>query len=216
VCTSSHYFTPQTPLSEPGEIHTVKWRESTFRFATGEGVFAKSGLDAGSLLLLQTALPSLAGDSLIGDLGCGWGAVGCVLAHEMPQAQIIMSDVNPRAVALARYNAELNHLKSTFCYCGDGFSAIAADTFDAILCNPPIRAGNEVMLRLFENSLRCLKNEGRLFAVIRTTQGAKSWQQRLKVLFGNCEVMEIKKGYRVLRCEKNEEESTFAAENSPR
>ena len=184
----------------------MKWRESTFRFATGEGVFAKSGLDAGSRLLLQTALPSLAdlaSDSLIGDLGCGWGAVGCVLAYEMPRAQIMMSDVNPRAVALAQYNAELNHLKSTFCCCGDGFSAIAANTFDAILCNPPIRAGNEVILRLFENSLRCLKNEGHLFVVIRTAQGAKSWQKRLKVLFGNCDVAEIKKGYRVLRCEKN-------------
>jgi 16S rRNA (guanine1207-N2)-methyltransferase len=200
--TSSHYFTPQTPLQEPGEIHTVKWRESTFRFATGEGVFAKSGLDAGSELLLRTALPLLDVNSLIGDLGCGWGAVGCVLARELPQAQIVMSDVNPRAVALAHYNAELNHLKSTFCCCGDGFSAIAANTFEAILCNPPIRAGNEVMLRLFESSLRCLKNEGDLFAVIRTAQGAKSWQKRLKVLFGNCEVMEIKGGYRALRCVK--------------
>jgi len=203
--TSSHYFTPQTPLPEPGEIHTVKWGESTFRFATGEGVFAKSGLDAGSHLLLQTALPSLAelaGDSLVGDLGCGWGAVGCVLARELPQARIVLSDVNPRAVALARYNAELNHLKSTFCCCGDGFSAVAANTFEAILCNPPIRAGNEVMLRLFENSLRCLKKDGNLFAVIRTAQGAKSWQKRLKVLFGNCEVLQIKSGYRVLRCMK--------------
>lgn len=203
--TSSHYFTPQTPLQKPGEIHTVKWHESTFRFATGEGVFAKSGLDAGSRLLLETALPSfvnLPDNSLIGDLGCGWGAVGCVLARELPQAQIIMSDVNPRAVALAQHNAELNNLKSTFCCCGDGFSAIAPNRFDAILCNPPIRAGNEVMLRLFENSLRCLKNEGHLFAVIRTAQGAKSWQKRLKVLFGNCEVMQIKAGYRVLRCVK--------------
>jgi len=199
---SSHYFTPQAPLLDLGKVHIVKWHESTFRFATGAGVFAKSGLDAGSALLLQIALPFLSDNSLIGDLGCGWGAVGCVLARELPQAQIVMSDVNPRAVNLARHNADLNDLKSTFCYCDDGFSAVATNTFDAILCNPPIRAGNEVMMRLFVNSLRCLKENGNLFAVIRTAQGAKSWQQRLKVLFGNCEVMEIKKGYRVLRCAK--------------
>jgi 16S rRNA (guanine1207-N2)-methyltransferase len=203
--TSPHYFTPQAPLQEPGEIHAIEWGESTFRFATGEGVFAKSGLDAGSRLLLQTVLPSLVNlsdNSLIGDLGCGWGAVGCVLARELPQAQIVMSDINPRAVALAHYNAGLNNLKSTFCCCGDGFSAIASNTFDAVLCNPPIRVGNEVMLRMFENALRCLKNKGHLFAVIRTAQGAKSWQKRLKALFGNCEVLQIKAGYRVLWCAK--------------
>lgn len=198
----SHYFTPQAPLSEVGEIHVIKWHESTFHFATGDGVFAKSGLDAGSALLLKTALPMLANASLIGDLGCGWGAVGCLLAHELTQAQIVMSDVNPRAVDLARHNADLNNLKSTFCCCDDGFAAVADTTFDAILCNPPIRAGNDVMMRMFKNSLRCLKEEGNLFAVIRTAQGAKSWQKRLKVLFGNCDVMEIKSGYRVLRCEK--------------
>ncbi len=199
---SSHYFTPQKPLQEIGEVHVIKWHESTFRFVTGDGVFAKSGLDAGSALLLQVALPLLSESSLIGDLGCGWGAVGCVLARELPQAQIVMSDVNPRAVALARHNAKLNNLESTFCYCDDGFSAVVANTFGAILCNPPIRAGNEVMMRMFVNALRCLKVEGNLFAVIRTAQGAKSWQKRLKVLFDNCEMMEIKKGYRVLRCQK--------------
>jgi 16S rRNA (guanine1207-N2)-methyltransferase len=209
---SSHYFTQQASLQKPGEIHTVKWHESTFRFATGEGVFAKSGLDAGSRVLLETALPALVDlpeESLIGDLGCGWGAVGCLLAHELPQAQIVMSDINLRAVALAKYNAELNNLKSTFYSCDDGFSAIATNTFNAILCNPPIRAGNEVMLRLFANSLRCLKNESYLYVVIRTVQGAKSWQKRLKVLFGNCEVMEIQSGYRVLRCAKKLVESTL-------
>jgi len=199
---NSHYFTPQSPLQKIENIHTVKWRESTFRFATGDGVFAKSGLDAGSELLLQIALPMLADGALIGDLGCGWGAIGCVLARELPQAQIIMSDINPRAVALARHNAGLNDLKSTFCYCGDGFSAIAANSFDAILCNPPIRAGNAVISRLFENAHRGLKMDGNLLAVIRTAQGAKSWQKRLKVLFVNCDVLEIKSGYRVLRCEK--------------
>lgn len=205
--TSSHYFTPQHPLQETGEIPLLKWGESTFRFATGEGVFAKSGLDAGSKLLLQTALPQLANlpdQALLGDLGCGWGAVGCVLARELPQAHIAMCDINPRAVDLARRNAALNKIENISCWCGDGFSAAAPQLFTAILCNPPIRAGNEVMSRLFENALRCLHNNGDLYAVIRTAQGAKSWQKRLKVLFGNCEVMEIKSGYRVLRCEKEE------------
>lgn len=200
--TPSHYYTPQAPLQELGDVHVVRWNDTTFRFVTGEGVFAKSGLDAGSALLLQTALPFLTDNSRIGDLGCGWGAMGCVLAQELPQAQILMSDVNLRAVALARHNARLNDLKSTFCCCDDCFQAISANALDAIVCNPPIRAGNNVMMHMFENSLRCLKSDGDLFAVIRTAQGAKSWQKRLKVLFGSCDVLEIKKGYRVLRCQK--------------
>jgi len=200
---TSHYFTPQKPLGEYGETRTFSWNEREFAFVSGSGVFAKTGLDAGSRLLLQTALPHLATlppGAVISDLGCGWGAVGCVLGAALPEHRILMSDVNPRAVALARHNADLNHVSHTHAWCGDGLAAIPPATFDAILCNPPIRAGNEVMGKLFDDSLHRLKKGGALYLVIRTAQGAKSWQRRLKVLFGNCEMLSIKSGYRILLC----------------
>lgn len=201
----SHYFTPQPALEQTGKVQSFSWEDASIQFVTGQGVFAKSGLDAGSRLLLRTALPLLAGvevDAKLGDLGCGWGAVGCVLATALPQAQVLMSDVNPRAVALARYNTRLNGLGNTASWCGDGLDAVAGENFRAILCNPPIRAGNAVMGRLFAGAHHCLEAGGDLYLVIRTAQGAKSWQKRLKVLFGNCQELSLKSGYRVLCCTK--------------
>jgi 16S rRNA (guanine1207-N2)-methyltransferase len=55
---------------------------------------------------------------------------------------------------------------------------------------------------MFEDAHRCLATGGVLRIVIRTAQGAKSWQKRLAELFGNCETLAIESGYRVLQCVK--------------
>ena len=71
-----------------------------------------------------------------------------------------------------------------------------------MLCNPPIRAGNDAIAALFEDAHRALKLRGELWAVIRTAQGAKSWAKRLHDRWGNCDTVALDKGYRVLRSRK--------------
>ena len=202
---ASHYFSRQDVPLAPDE---VVWTSATacgvtLRFASGAGVFAKSGLDEGSRLLIETALqsPPLPGARWC-DLGCGWGALACFAAALSPQSHVFGCDINARAVALARRNAQGNRLKNAFFWCGGGLEAARDGFFDAVLCNPPVRAGNETIARLFDGAFRCLKAGGTLWVVLRTAQGAKSWQKRLAAQFGNCETVAMKSGYRILKCRR--------------
>ena len=201
---SSHYFSRHAltaPQNVP-ESKLVRAAGRTLQMATGRGVFAKSGLDAGSRLLLETALPTLGVLPAWGrlcDLGCGWGALGCFIAAQNTSLCVTMCDVNARAAWLAKFNAQQNDLQNTRVWCGDGLRAARDASFDCIVSNPPIRAGNATLGVLFDDAHRCLKTGGELWIVIRTAQGAKSWQKRLETLFGHCETVIIKNGYRVLR-----------------
>lgn len=175
----------------------------TLSMATGSGVFSKAALDDGSRLLIETIpVTDWAAGTTVCDLGCGWGALGCFVAALQPSLQVSMCDINERAVALAAYNATNNDLKNTTIWCGDGLDSIADGQFQIVLCNPPVRAGNKVIEKLFNDAYRCLQKEGELWVVLRTQQGAKSWQKRLAALFGQCETVKIDKGYRILHSRK--------------
>ena len=175
-------------------------RNRTLKLATGAGVFARRGLDEGTRLLLESA--DLTGAKRIGDLGCGWGAVACFVAHEYSMSQVVACDINLRATQLAQLNLQTNKIENANVWCGDGLSSTRDNFFDAILFNPPIRAGNAVIQKLFDDAFRYLKIGGKLWIVLRTAQGAKSWAKKLETQFGNCETVLIVSGYRILKCSK--------------
>jgi 16S rRNA (guanine1207-N2)-methyltransferase len=168
---------------------------------SGEGVFSKSELDEGSKLLIETFIAHNTGaeQQHICDLGCGWGAIGCVLATLEPKCELLMCDVNAHAAALAALNARSLKLPNARAWCADTLSACRAACFDAVLCNPPVRAGNATIAQMFAQSRRCLRTGGSLWVVLRTAQGAKSWQKRLEAQFGLCDTLKIQKGFRILR-----------------
>ena len=96
-----------------------------------------------------------------------------MLAKVYPQARFVLSDINARAVELARHNLRENGLSNAEAVCGDGFAAVEGK-FDWILTNPPIRAGKQVIYALFAQAKDFLAPGGTLALVIRTQQGAKS------------------------------------------
>ena len=165
-------------------------------FITDAGVFSRDGLDRGTEVLLQ-ALPPLAGRVL--DLGCGWGAVGVALGACDPALGIVMTDVNARAAALARRNAELNGVRAEVLE-GDGFEPVTGE-FDAIVTNPPIRAGKAVVYGLFAQAREHLKPEGALYVVIRKQQGAPSALKYLKETYARAETVDRGSGFHVLRAQ---------------
>jgi release factor glutamine methyltransferase len=94
-------------------------------------------------VLVKTAVDSLMGrkmDARVLDLCCGSGCVGCAIAHEMPGTRIVMIDISPQALRVARRNVMLNNLNPRV-------SCIEADvmqnppmmigSFDIVVCNPP-------------------------------------------------------------------------------
>lgn len=69
------------------------------------------------------------------DLGCGAGTLGALAAAHA--RRVVATDVNPRAVAFSRFNAELNGLDHLECREGSLFEPVAGERFDLIVSNPP-------------------------------------------------------------------------------
>lgn len=171
-------------------------------FVRAKAVFSARELDEGSLLLLQCL--QLASNARVCDLGCGWGAIGAFVARQWPACHVYSIDINARATGLARFNYAHNQLKNTSVWCGNGLDAVQEASFTDVLCNPPVRAGNAVIGALFQGAFQALEPGGSLWIVLRTAQGAKSWQRKLTELFGNCETLEIAHGFRILRSRRQE------------
>ena len=74
------------------------------------------------------------------ELCTGSGAVALALAQELPQAQVMASDISDEALTYARKNAENLGLAGRIEWlAGDLWEPVAAagGFFDAILANPP-------------------------------------------------------------------------------
>jgi len=69
------------------------------------------------------------------DLGTGCGYHAILAARHA--AQVIATDVNPRALAYAEFNAQLNGVTNIEFRRGDMFAPVEGQTFDMIVTNPP-------------------------------------------------------------------------------
>ena len=192
---AEHYYT-NNPTSEHEErSFRAVFAGRVLAFDTDAGVFSKGELDVGTRLLLD-ALPELSGDVL--DLGCGWGAIGVAVARANKAARVTMVDVNHRALGLAQDNCRRNGVTAEVIE-SDGMAAVMGRTYDAIITNPPIRAGKQVIYQMFADAAVSLKEGGALYLVIRKQQGAESCVKYLKTLFGAVEKLDKSGGFWVLK-----------------
>lgn len=195
---SEHYFSKQPQSKSSPKTWKYQLRGSEFRFTSDVGVFSKNEVDFGSRLLIeQFTEPDLEGDLL--DLGCGYGPIGISLASSYPKRKVVMSDVNERAIQLVEKNAENNHISNVEIVHSDRFTSLSNREFAAIVTNPPIRAGKQIVHQLFEESKEALKKDGVLWVVIQKKQGAPSAKEKIESLFGNVEIVARDKGYYLLR-----------------
>jgi len=166
------------------------------RFRTDTGVFSHRFLDRGTRLLLKSLPYPLEGEIL--DWGAGYGPIGVTVAVLSPEARVTMVEVNERAAALAQANAELNQAQNAEVVVGDAFNILGDRRFDAILTNPPIHAGKSVVCALIEDARSRLRPGGAFRTVVRTQDGAKSYQRLLGELFELVALEDMRGGYRVL------------------
>ena len=75
-------------------------------FRSDAGVFSREAVDRGTHLLIDAL--DLGPKARILDLGCGYGAIGIVASRLTEGGHTILTDVNRRAVALARANLTAN------------------------------------------------------------------------------------------------------------
>lgn len=130
--------------------------------------------------------------------GCGLGAMTVLTLAAHPDVRMTMADVKERALALAEHNVQRNGMQAR-AVLSDGFEKIEG-MFDAVITNPPIRAGKKVIYRIFEDAKAHLKPGGALYLVIRKQQGAPSALTFLRELYGQADVLERESGYWVIRC----------------
>lgn len=181
----------------------VRWLDEAAALACDEGWFRSrlrfSALD--DLLLVHSAWPTLSPDAVffgpdtyrfcalirralegapgfapqcIVDVGCGTGAGGLFAARLRQPEALLLGDINPQALRLARINARLNGVAAT-CIPSDVLSGVDRAP-DLVLANPPYladpagrayrdgggRLGSGLSLRIVSESLERLAPGGML------------------------------------------------------
>lgn len=95
---------------------------------------AVMGLRETTVPLWRAAVPSQPVSRAL-DLACGAGAIALLLCRH--SAQVVATDINPRAVAMARINVALNGVANIDVRQGDLFAPVAGEAFDLIATHPP-------------------------------------------------------------------------------
>jgi 16S rRNA G1207 methylase RsmC len=160
------------------------------------GVFARKGIDAGTMVLIDAAArPPAMGNFL--DLGCGSGAIAFTLAARSPKATVYAIDVNERAIALTSSNAKVNKLSNITVLLP---TSVPQDLrFDLIWSNPPIRIGKNELHALLQLWLSKLTETGEAWLVVNRNLGSDSLAVWLTSIGYQVDRLVSKQGYRVLR-----------------
>lgn len=195
---SEQYFSQKPQSQSSPKTWRYRLRGTEYTFTSDYGVFSKNEIDYGSRVLIDHYIePLIYGDVL--DLGCGYGPIGITIANTYPDRQVVLADVNERAIHLVRKNTRENNLENTKCLVSDRFSNLTDYTFASIVTNPPIRAGKQVVHAMIEDSKPALVKNGELWVVIQKKQGAPSAKSKIMDVFGNVEVVARDKGYFLLK-----------------
>lgn len=193
-----HYYTSNPTVKSDERIIEYEMKGKTFSFISDNGVFSKNHIDSATELLIKTVYDEVGGDIL--DIGCGYGVIGITLASSEKVNNVTMIDVNRRALELTKRNAIKNKVQDkTVIIESNGFENVK-NKYDAVITNPPIRAGKAVIYQMYADAKKHLKNGGVLYIVINKKHGAPSTLKYLNELFGNTEILDKKAGFNVIKC----------------
>lgn len=191
-----HYFSAEPSCKDRFGIIKATLRGRNFQFLTSSSVFSKKKIDLGTSVLIDAMVLPETGSAL--DIGCGYGAVGITAAALKPKLNVTMTDVNMRAVRLAKQNTESNRIHNTQVLYGYLYEPVENMRFNCVLSNPPVSAGMDIVRAIIEGAPKVLSPGGSLQMVIRSKIGAKSLPELFREVFGNCEVLTRESGFRVL------------------
>lgn len=80
------------------------------------------------------------------ELGTGSGAIALALAHELPSASILATELNPNTLDVAQHNVIIQGHRNVRLLESDWFSALSLCWFDVIVSNPPYIAEGDAHL----------------------------------------------------------------------
>ncbi len=196
-----HYYSKEQGdlESKPSEF-IFNFKNHTFKFHTDLGVFSKDYIDYGTFAMLKAFTPNDI-DLPILDMGAGYGPIGIVVS-KLYNKKTYMCEINERAYNLILKNIAENDSDS-IAYHSDLYEKLDNDMkFSCVITNPPIRAGKDVVFKIYEGAYNHLAKDGSIWVVIQKKQGAPSSKEKLESLFGNCEIITRDKGYYILKSVK--------------
>jgi carbamoyltransferase len=146
---------------------------AALRLGGGDPVYPPSS----DSLLLREVLAAVGRPAVL-DLCTGSGVQALALAAQAER--LVAVDLNPRAAALARLNAQLNGVEDFDVRCGDLYAPLRGEQFDVIVANPPFvtspyssgpayhaggASGDRILRRVIQGWKRHLRQGGRAFAI---------------------------------------------------
>ncbi len=192
----SHYFSRKPASPRKRIVISDVIRGVPVEFVTEPGVFSPNRVDPGTRILIENLeIPS---EGSVLDIGCGYGVIGIIIAKLNPRLKVYLIDINPRAVELAKLNAKINRvLDRVVVLQGNLYEPVKNKTFNLIVSNPPISAGQQIVSELVRKAKDHLINGGIIEIVLR--KGIRSIMETMKKTYGNVEVIARKSGYKVLK-----------------
>ena len=134
------------------------------------GVFAGTGIDVGTRVLLGVLdrLPADAAE--IVDLGSGNGVLAVAAARVLPRAHVLGTDVSAAAVGSTLATAAANGLADRVdAVRTEGLEGVAPGSLDLVVCNPPFHRGTALdrttTPHLFAQASTALRPGGELWTV---------------------------------------------------
>ncbi len=193
---AKHYYS-RSWSKEGGALEIISdyIRGVTVEFFVKPGVFSRREVDTGTKLLIENAV--VPEEGMILDLGCGYGVIGITLAKISPKIKVIMTDINPVAIKLAQLNIKHNRVEDRVeVRQGNLYEPVRGIKFDAIITNPPLAAGLDIVGKIVVEAPKHLKPGGLLEIVLR--KGENTILR--KVSETNLTTLKIhrKKGYTIL------------------
>jgi len=169
-----------------------------YQFRTRPGVFSHAKFDEGARALIELAEFGPA-DALL-DLGCGYGAVGIVLASQMPEGRATMVDSNARASDLARANCQLNGVTNASVALSDTVEVPdGPGSYDCVLSNPPYFSDYRISELFVHRAFELLRAGGTLQLV---TKSPVPHVNLFSKIFGGSDVKR-RRGYSIVTGRKD-------------
>ena len=182
----------------PRRRHEVSFHARTpdgasMEFLSRPGTFSYGRFDEGSRAMIDVVEIEKS-DSIL-DLGCGNGAVGCLLgAKAGPKGSGTFIDSNLHAMSLAEHNAKANGAPNPKFVAATRLEGLEPRSFNVIVANPPYYAKSDITRLFVEGAKDLLKRNGRYYIV---TKMPTAVVPMIFEIFGDCSVIE-NRGYSVV------------------
>ncbi|MBE7066474.1 MAG: class I SAM-dependent methyltransferase [Ruminococcaceae bacterium] len=173
-------------------------KEKKLYLETQPELFSPKKIDKGTLAMLSHV--EFGSEDKVLDLGCGYGVVGILAAKLIGETNVVMCDVDERAVDIAKKNAVANNVSHIAILQSDCLDNIEDRDFTLVLSNPPYHTDFSVAKRFIEDSFKRLKIGGKMLMV---TKRLDWYKNKLTSVFGGAMVYQ-EDGYFVFIAEKRQ------------